>query len=164
MTKKNEGSRDVFIVYTFNAPRELVFKAWADPEHLQHWYAPQGCTVRFEELDIREGGQFRCCIYNPEFGECWSRGTYREIVFPERIVHDMVNTDEQGNPVNPADIGMDPEWPGETLVTVTFTEMEGKTRITLHQTVEETIAKRTGAHPSWIQMLQRFEKTLLDYH
>ena len=70
-------------------------------------------------------------------------------------------TDEKGIPVKPADIGMDPEWPADTVVTVTFTEVEGKTRITLHQTVDEVVAKRTGAHPSWIQMLERFEKIAL---
>lgn len=74
---------------------------------------------------------------------------------PERIVYTLAIADATGRPVAPADAGMDPEWPQETVVTVTFEDLEGKTRLTLHQTVGEALAKRTGAHPSWIQMLDR---------
>jgi hypothetical protein len=52
------------------------------------------------------------------------------------------------------------EWPRETIVTVTFVELGGKTKLTLHQTVLESIAKRTGAHPSWIEMLDRLAENL----
>jgi hypothetical protein len=52
---------------------------------------------------------------------------------------------------------MDAEWPGETLVSITFSESNGKTTIILKQSVSESVAKKTGAHPSWIQMLERCE-------
>jgi hypothetical protein len=55
---------------------------------------------------------------------------------------------------------MDPDWPAETVLTVTFAELAGKTRLTLQQTVLESLAKRTGAHPSWIQMLDRLAEDL----
>ena len=55
---------------------------------------------------------------------------------------------------------MDPEWPRETVVTVTFAERDGRTTVTLHQTVSEALAKRTGAHPSWIQMMGRLAEDL----
>jgi uncharacterized protein YndB with AHSA1/START domain len=152
--------RQIVITRVFNAPRELVFKAWTDPEHLKRWYAPRGCTIHIATMDLRQGGVFHTCIRNPKFHDCWCKGVYREIVVPERIVYTMAVADEKGNLVEPADAGMDPDWPRETIVTVTFAEHEGKTKVTLHQTVLESLAKRTGAHPSWIEMLDRLAEDL----
>jgi uncharacterized protein YndB with AHSA1/START domain len=152
--------RLISISRLFDAPRELVFRAWTTRESLERWYAPQGCTVEFRKLDFRPGGSFHSCIRSPEGHACWCIGVYREIVVPERIVSTMVIADEHGNVVQPAEIGMDPDWPSETLLTVTFAEHEGQTMLTLQQTVLESLAKRTGAHPSWLQMLDRLAAEL----
>lgn len=157
---KRENDHFVFISRIIGAPRELVFQAWTDPEHLKRWFAPRGCTIHFSAIDVREGGEFLSCIKNPRFKDCWCKGTYLEIIPPEKIVYNLAVSDEQGNLITPEEAGMDPEWPGETTVTVTFTELQGKTKLTLHQTVSETVAKRTGAHPSWIQMLDILEEHL----
>jgi len=146
---------EVVITRIFDAPRELVFKAWTDPEDLAQWYAPKGCTVDFYTFDFRPGGAFLHCIRNPASHDCFCKGTYREIVVPQRIVYSLSFSDEYGAFVEPADAGMDPDWPRETIVTVTFTEQDGKTKLSLHQTVLESVAKRTGAYPSWIEMLER---------
>jgi uncharacterized protein YndB with AHSA1/START domain len=147
--------RDVLISRVFDAPRELVFRAWTDPVQLPRWYAPNGCSIEFKKLDVRPGGTFHSCIRTPDGHECWCTGVYREVVAPERIVYTLVIADAAGNTVGPADVGMDPDWPRETVLTVTFDDLGGRTRLTLHQTVSETVAKRTGAHPSWLQMLDR---------
>lgn len=149
------ADREVFITRVFDAPRELVFKAWTDPVHLARWFAPHGCAITFREIEIREGGSFHSCIHVPEGQDCWCRGDYREIVAPERLVFTMALADEQGNPAEPEEVHKDPDWPQETVVTVTFSEQDGKTLLTLHQSVSETVAKRTGAYPSWLQMLDR---------
>jgi uncharacterized protein YndB with AHSA1/START domain len=154
---KNQLDKEVLITHTFNAPRDVVFKAWTNVEQLKRWYAPKGCTVDFKEADIRKGGSFLCCIFNPDFGDCWCKAEFLELDFPKLIVYNLANTDKNGNRINPVDEGFDEDWPGQTVVTVTFTELNGKTTITLHQTVSESIAKRTGAYPSWIQMLERLE-------
>ena len=73
----------------------------------------------------------------------------------------MINADENGNPINPTEIGMDPDWPGETLVTVTLTEENGKTKLQLRQTVSQELAKKTGAYPSWLQMLNNMRALLI---
>lgn len=153
----NENKRQVDITYEFNYPRQSVFEAWTNPVYLPQWFAPEGCSIEFKQLDIKPGGKFHSCIRNPHFGDCWVIGEYKEIVVPDRLVFTMINADEHGSPIDPKTIGMDAEWPGETLVTVTFDETNGKTVVNLKQTVSEAIAKRTGAHPSWIQMLQRLE-------
>jgi uncharacterized protein YndB with AHSA1/START domain len=159
-TKKVSSEDEVLISRVFDAPRELVFRAWTDPQSLPRWYAPHGCTVAFRQLDIRPGGEFHSCIHTPDGHDCWCKGEYQEIVAPERIVYTMVAADSAGNAVNPVDVGMDADWPRETVVTVTFADEDGKTRLTLRQTVAESIARRTGAHPSWLQMLDRLAEQL----
>lgn len=79
---------------------------------------------------------------------------------PERISFSWRIADSSGNAVSPRSRGHDPDWPDETLVTITFVEENGRTLVTLAQNVSETLAKRTGAHPSWIQMLELLEETL----
>lgn len=150
-------TRQVEITYTFNYPRSLVFNAWTNAAYLKEWFAPHGCSIEFKKLDIVEGGSFHSCISNPEFGDCWCIGVYKEIKPPEKIVYTLINADENGSPIDPVSIGMDAEWPGETLVTVSFSETDGRTTVKLKQTVSETVAKKTGAYPSWIQMLERLE-------
>ena len=154
-------NKEVIITRIFNAPVDLVFRAWSDQDYLKHWYAPKDCTLIVRKFNFRVGGVFHHCIQNPKHGDCWALGTYLEIVVPERIVYTLAIADENGNLVKPVDVGMDPEWPQETLVTVTFEEYEDKTKLTLYQTVAESIAKRTGAHPSWLQMLDKLAEELL---
>lgn len=154
------NNNEVFIEETFNASIEKVFQAWTDPEKLMKWYAPDGCTIRFKKLNIKTGGKFHSCISNPQFGDCWCTGEYKEVVPNSRLVFTMVNADENGSPINPGEIGMDPDWPRETLVTVTLTEENGKTKLRLRQSVSQDLAKKTGAYPSWQQMLNNMQTLL----
>lgn len=155
-----DNNQEVLITHVFNAGRELVFNAWTDPEQLVKWYAPDGCTIEFKSIDARKGGRFHSCIHNPTHGDCWCKGTYQEVEFPERIVFTMEVTDEKGNDVKPSDVGMSPDWPQVTKVTVTFYEEGAQTKMVLHQTVDQSLAKETGAFPSWIQMFDRLNEIL----
>ncbi|MBO9702903.1 MAG: SRPBCC domain-containing protein [Sporocytophaga sp.] len=162
MEERNKATtdREVYLTYTFNAPREMVFKAWTDPKQLVKWFAPHNCTISYKQLDIRKGGTYLSCINNPQYGDCWCKGVYKEVIFPELIEFTMVVSDEHGNTVDPVRAGMDPDWPIETLVSIAFSEHDGKTTIVLRQTVSQQLATKTGAYPSWIQMLERLETEL----
>lgn len=151
---------EVFIEETFNAGIERVFMAWIDPEKLIKWYAPDGCTIRFKKIETEKGGKYHSCISSPQHGDCWCIGEYLEIEPFAKIVFTMINADENGVPINPAETGMDAEWPGETLVTVTFTEENGTTRLQLRQTVSQKLAQKTGAYPSWLEMLGHLQALL----
>ncbi len=159
--ENNLNKNEVFIEETFTAGIEKVFQAWTDPEKLMKWYAPDGCTIRFKKLQIKNGGQFHSCVSHPQYGDCWCIGVYQEVVPYSKLVFTMTNADENGKPVHPADTGMDAAWPGTTLVTVRLKEENGKTRLQLRQTVSQALAKKTGAYPSWLQMLHNMQ-TLLD--
>jgi uncharacterized protein YndB with AHSA1/START domain len=155
-------SKEPFVLISreFDAPRELVYRAWTERDHLLRWFAPKGCTIAFRSLDVRAGGEFHSCIRTPDGHECWCKGVYREVIAPKRLVYTMAVADEHGNLVEPVEVGMDPDWPRETIVTITFDVFEGKTKLTLHQTVNEGLAKRTGAHPSWLEMLDNLASLL----
>jgi uncharacterized protein YndB with AHSA1/START domain len=158
--ENNIKTDQVFIEETFNASIERVFEAWTNPEKLMKWFAPDGCTIHFKKIQIEKGGTYHSCISNPQYGDCWCIGEYKEIVPNSKIVFTMVNADENGNPIDPKDIGMDADWPGKTLVVVTLTEENGKTRLQLRQTVSQQLAQKTGAYPSWLQMLDNMKALL----
>lgn len=158
--KNPANKNEVYIEEVFDAGIERVFQAWTDPGQLMKWYAPDGCTIQFKEIKIETGGRFHSCISNPRYGDCWCVGEYKEVSPNSKIVFTMINADENGNPVDPAAIGMDAGWPRETLVTVTLTEQNGKTKLQLHQTVSQELAKKTGAYPSWLQMLNNMRDLL----
>jgi uncharacterized protein YndB with AHSA1/START domain len=157
MLQQNE----VLITRIFDAPREMVFNAWTQPDQLVLWYAPGDCTIQIKKFDFRKGGSFHTCIKATAHNDCWCTGVYHEIVAPEKIVFSMLIADENGNKITAAEAGMDPEWPAETIVTVTFDDDNGKTKLTLHQTVAESVAKRTGAYPSWLDMFRKLDNILL---
>lgn len=159
--KKQIKGDEVFIEEVFNAGIERVFRAWTDPAILMKWYAPEGCTIQFKMLEIKTGGKFHSCITNPKYGDCWCIGEYTEIVPNEKIVFTMINANEHGDPIVPAEIGMDADWPGATLVTVTLKEVDGKTRLQLKQTVIQALAIKTGAYSGWLQMLGNLQKVLM---
>jgi len=128
----NESAgRELVITRLLDAPRELVWKAWTEPEHLMRWWGPKDFTAPACKIDLRVGGKYLFCMRSPEGQEFWSAGVYREIIEPERLVYTDQLADEKGNPVPASHYGMPGDWPEEMLVTVTFEESDGKTRMTL---------------------------------
>ena len=152
--------RLVTISRTLDASRELVFRMWSRPELLTRWYAPRRCRLEVLSFDFREGGEFRYRIREPDGSGCLCSSIFNEILEPERIVYSLCFCDEQGRFVTARSVGADVDWPDRTTVTVTFAEKNGRTTMTLHQTVPESVAKRTGAYPSWVEMLERLAEQL----
>lgn len=112
----------------FNAPRELVWKAWTDPKHLAHWWGPKGMTVTVHKVDLRPGGVFHYSITMSDGFTFWGKFVYHEIAPPEKLVFVTSFSDEnQGITTHP----MAPDWPQETLSTVLFTERNGKTTLSM---------------------------------
>lgn len=155
-----EKSKELFITHLFDAPRELVFQAWTDPLQLKHWYAPDGCTIEFKSITIKEGGTFHSCIHDPIHGECWIKGVYQEVIFPEKLVFTGVLTNEQGENVQSTEAGKPEDWPVEIITTVLFKAIGNQTSLSIHQTVPEEDAKRTGAYQSWIKMFNRLNQLI----
>jgi uncharacterized protein YndB with AHSA1/START domain len=164
MVEKSTSSAkepELVITRIFDAPRELVFKVWTDPEHVMRWWGPKDFTAPYCTIDLRLGGVFHYCMRSPEGKDYWSKGVYREIVVPEKIVATMYFSDKEGNFVEPTEYGIGPDFPSEMLDTVTFTVHESnKTKLTLHRNTALSISKRYMEDQGWNQSLDRFAEEL----
>ncbi|MCD6012810.1 MAG: activator of Hsp90 ATPase 1 family protein [Flavipsychrobacter sp.] len=113
---------------TFNAPRELVYKAWTNLEHLAQWWGPKGFELQVKKLDPQPGGIFHYAVISPAGDEIWAKFIFRELVPPERLVFISFFSDASGN------MGSHPWAPGlpkEFLNVITLAEEAGKTRLTI---------------------------------
>ncbi len=117
----------IFLTRVFDAPRELVWKAWSNAEALAQWWGPKGCATRVEKLDFRPGGVFHYAMQTPD-GEFWGKFVYRDIEPPEHLSFLLSFADAQGNIVRAP---FSDTHPLEILSDVTFTEQDGKTTITM---------------------------------
>ncbi|HTW83462.1 MAG TPA: SRPBCC domain-containing protein [Candidatus Sulfotelmatobacter sp.] len=132
----------------FAAPRERVFAAWTTAEHFARWFGPDGCTTEACTLDARPGGSLRFHMLC-EGMEPWIGGTYREVVAPERIVLRWGFQDEAGNRVHATTYGLSEQHPLETVVTVTLVERDGRTEMTMEQTVPRDFPERDQMRAGW---------------
>ncbi len=121
----------LIITRTFDAPRDLVWKAWTDPEYYKKWWGPKYFTAPIGKLDLRVGGKYLSCMRGPDGRDYWSTGVYREIIPLEKLVMTDSFADEKGNVVPASHYGMAGEFPLELLVTITLEDAGGKTKMTL---------------------------------
>jgi uncharacterized protein YndB with AHSA1/START domain len=144
----------------FDAPRELVFKAWSEPERMMRWWGPKGFTTPVCKIDFRVAGKFLNCMRSPDGQDYWSTGVYREIVEPERIVCTDSFSDAEGNVVPAAHYGMVGEFPIEMLVTVTFEDQDGKTKMTLRHAGMPAGENRDGANQGWNESFDKLAEEI----
>jgi uncharacterized protein YndB with AHSA1/START domain len=140
----------------FDAPRQLVWKAWTDPNYVMQWWGPKGFTAPVCKMDFRAGGKFLCCMRSPEGQEFWNAGEYHEIVPHEKIVYSMYFSDPEGNKVAPAHYGMEHEAIDDARDVITFEDLgDGRTKLTLigNETMES--AKESGQVEGWNQILDK---------
>jgi uncharacterized protein YndB with AHSA1/START domain len=146
--------RPFVISRNFDAPREMVWKAWAERERLMKWFSPKGFTMSVAKMDFRPGGICHSCLRSPDGREMWGKWVFREIVKPERLVFVHSFSDAAGGVTRHP---MSPTWPLEMLTTVTFAEQVGKTVLTvqwlpLNPTEDERTtfdASRDGMNQGW---------------
>ncbi len=139
---------DLVLTRTFNAPRALVFKAWTDPAQVALWWGPHGFTNPVCEMDVRPGGAIRIDMRGPDGTIHPMRGTYQEVVEPERLVLLASAVDEAGRPLF------------VVRTTATFKDAGGRTEITVRNHVLEAAPEAAqylaGMEPGWVQNLERF--------
>lgn len=150
--------KEVFIERIFDAPRELVFKAWSSSEYLSKWYVPEGCATTIFNFEFKQGGIFHHKVRSIEGEGCIFNGEFLEIIENEKIVYILRFCNEKGNIISAAEAKM--EGPDETTVTVTLEDYEGKTKLTLHQTVSEEWAKKMGSYNGWLEILDNLKNYL----
>jgi uncharacterized protein YndB with AHSA1/START domain len=152
--------KELLITHLFDAPIGEVFDAWTDPEKLKYWYAPDGCSITYKSIEVRQGGKFHYYIHHPLHGGAWVMGTYLEILPPEKLAFTIRITNENGDITDAAATGVSAQWPGEILTTVTFESIGSQTKATIHEAVSEAEARKTGAYAGWIMMFNKLNRLL----
>ena len=161
-TTTEEGT--LVIERVFDAPRELVWKAWTEPELVMRWWGPKGFTAPAAEIDFRVGGKILFAMQSADFNDgrpIWSTGVYREIIPYERIVCTDSFADEKGNVVPATEYGMTPDFPLEMLLTVEFEDIGGgKTKLTLRHEGLPAGEMTEGAGAGWNESLDKLAESL----
>jgi len=154
------------ITRVVDAPRDRVWKAWTEAERLKQWWGPKGFKVHTCKVDLRPGGVFHYGMTTPEGKDVWGRFTYREIKAPERLVFIVSFSDPKGGVTRHP---WSPNWPLETLSTVSFEAQGGKTKVTVQwvpaDSATETERKtfdegRDGMKQGWGGTFEQFSDYL----
>jgi uncharacterized protein YndB with AHSA1/START domain len=136
---------------TFAAPRETVFKAWSSADHIKRWFCPNGYSVPEAKVEMRVGGAFEVCMRSPEGVDHWTKGTFTEVVAPERLTIDHHIIDPcGGGPLFSA------------VTRVKFSAADGGTLMEVVQTYVVVNAAQAeqmlkGAPEGWRQTLDKLE-------
>jgi len=155
------AERELVITRRFDAPRELVWKAWTEPERLMRWWGPKDFTAPYCQLDLRVGGIYLSCMRSPDGQNYWSTGRYRDLVAPSRLICTDSFADEHGQVVPASHYGMSGEWPLELLIMVTFEEEAGKTRLTLRHVGIPAGEMREMCAAGWNESFDKLAASLM---
>jgi len=155
MPEQNE----LVITRTFNAPRELVWQAWSQPEHFKKWWGPKEYTCPDAEIDFRVGGKFLASMMDAEGKKIWSVGIYTEITPKDKIVFTDCFADEKGNVVSSEEYGMT-GIPLEMKVTVLLEEENSKTKMTITHVGLPAGEHTEGANIGWNTSIDKMEVSL----
>ena len=161
-SNRNSASqeRELVITRIFDAPRELVWKAWTEPEHLKRWWGPKNFTSPISKIDLHVGGRYLNCMRSPDGKDYCSTGVFREIVPFERLVYTDSFADEKGNVVPASHYGLSSDFPLELEVTVTFEEQDGKTKMTLRHTGIPAGEMREMTNAGWNESFDKLAESV----
>jgi uncharacterized protein YndB with AHSA1/START domain len=143
-------AREFTIVRELDAPRDLVFRAWTDPEHLARWFGPRGFSTPRTSIatDLRPGGTWRATMVLDETGQEFpTGGFYLEVREPERLVLTW----------------REPGGDAESVITVALAELaDGRTAMTFHQAGFTTEESRREVHEGWSSAFDRLTEHVTD--
>ncbi|WP_431803156.1 SRPBCC domain-containing protein [Halobacillus andaensis] len=122
-----ENDQVLVLERSFDAPRDIVFKMFKDPEHLKHWWGPNGWELPVCQVDFRPGGTWHFCMkcmdqnQGEYYGmESWGKVVYKDIIEPELITYTDYFSDAEGN--------IDETMPSSEI-TLEFIDVDGKTKL-----------------------------------
>ena len=134
MTTQNASENAVVIERTFDAPVDLIWQMWTEPEHFKAWYGPGGATIPVANMDVRVGGARLVCMemQSPAgLRQMWFTGEYREVVKNKRLVYTETMSDDDGNVIPPSQLGMPDGHPTTTEVILELEDLAGRTKMVM---------------------------------
>ncbi len=153
------GASKVFtIARTFNAPRDLMFRVWTEPEHLMHWWGPKGFKMKHAKMDLRPGGMYLYGIGAPDGSDMWGKFIFQEIVEPEKLVFITSFSDEKGGTTRHP---LSPDWPLEILSEISFKAQGARTEVTVQwQAINATDVEVNTFNSGFASMRQGWGGTM----
>jgi len=132
----NAGSRDAVVIErSFDAPVDLIWKMWTDPEHFKAWYGPDGATIPVARIGRAASVAPVWSVWEMQTPngamQMWFTGEYREVIENERLVYTESMSDEHGNVTSPASMGMPEGHPAVTEVRVDLVDVGGRTKMVM---------------------------------
>jgi uncharacterized protein YndB with AHSA1/START domain len=134
MSDTSTAADSVIIERVFDAPIELIWAMWTDPEHFSRWYGPPGAALPVAAMDLRVGGTRRICMEMQTADgpmQMWFIGEYREVAAPNRLVYSEAICDPDGNVLPPEQVGLPDGHPATTEVVVELEDADGRTRMVM---------------------------------
>jgi len=144
-----EGVSNLTMTRLFDAPRERVFRAFAEPEQLVKWWGPTGMRVVDHDIDVRVGGAWRTTLRAESGNDYTMSGVYKEIMPPERLVFTW-GWERDGTRGH------------ETVVTIELTDRAGRTELSLHQQIFENEDACLSHQRGWSESLDCLAVALVD--
>lgn len=150
-TKTDTSNREMIITRLINAPRELVWEVWTNPEHVKHWWGPNGFTNTIYEMEVKPGGVWKFMMHGPDGTDFPNKIVFNEVVKPERLVYTHGTFDEND--------------PNVFHATVVFEKQGDKTNVIMKVVLAspeelEKVIKEYGALEGGNQTLGRLAKYL----
>ena len=142
--EKNTSDRELKITRLINAPRELVWKMWTEPEHIKHWWGPAGFKNTISKMDVRMNGEWEFIMHGPDGTDYRNKHIYLEVKKPERLVLKHV--------IGPS-----------FIMTATFEAQGDKTLVTMHGLFEsaeqlQQLIREVGADKGMKENMDRLEE------
>jgi len=145
---EDTSNREIITALVFDAPREHVWKAWTEPEHIAQWWGPNGFTTTIHEMDVRPGGAWRFIMHGPDGVDYKNHSVFIEVAESMRLVYDHISG---------------PKF----HVTVTFDDEGGKTKVTMqmlfdtaeeHRKVVEQYGAIEGAKQTFARLAEHLTR------
>ena len=134
MSDASVSKDEVVIERIFDAPVDLIWQLWTQPEHFKKWYGPKGFSVPVAQMDVRVGGKRLVCMemQTPDRSmKMWFTGEYREVAPNKRLVYTDSMADEHGNVATPSAMGMPEGQHSTTEITVQLEDLGGRTKMVM---------------------------------
>jgi uncharacterized protein YndB with AHSA1/START domain len=149
-TATNTADRELVLTRLLNAPRELVFEVWTNPQHIAQWWGPNGFTNTIHNMDVRPGGEWNFIMHGPDGTNYINKIVFIEVVKPERLVY-AHGSDQENDP-------------RAFQATITFVAKGNKTELTMHSVFSSAAVleelKKFGAVEGGQQTVNRLEAYL----
>lgn len=156
------ATTELILTRVFEAPREMVWKAWTDPEQFSKWWGPKPFTSPTNKMDVRVGGKFLWSMCSPAGDTHFSAGVFLEVDPPSRLVCDVYFADKHGAKIKPEFPGFPPDWSGEQKIYVTLEDLGERTRLTVRQTGIPAGEFRKMAAAGWSTSIDKLHESLVE--